>query len=206
MCFSKLLFESWASTLCFVSFLILYYYYFFCLSFSSSLYFVFLPLQATWFTVLHTMTSSTIDGRPEPPVGRTCLWRISNPTLGNTDQLVCAYITCMCIQTTHTHTYMFPGFSVISHMGIVENWNLFLQTKICVVARSFTLTRPWRLRSRCCLGRRCLAVALQCLFLLGYVYTIILSSHIKYNIHLVCKFVSRHRHTGSVCRCCAVFM
>lgn len=40
-------------------------------------------LQATWFTVLRTMTSLTTDGPPRSPVGHTWLWRTSNPTPGD---------------------------------------------------------------------------------------------------------------------------
>lgn len=58
-------------------------------------------LQATWSTVLHMMMSSTTDGPLEPPVGPTCLWRTSNPTLGNTlAPALCLYY-CVCMGIVH---------------------------------------------------------------------------------------------------------
>ncbi len=66
----------------------------------SSALFPYCSLQATWSTVLHMTMSSTTDGPLELPAGHTCLWRISNPTLGNTQPPgVCVYITvCACVQ------------------------------------------------------------------------------------------------------------
>lgn len=58
-------------------------------------------LQATWSTVLHMTMSSTTDGPLEPPVGPTCLWRTSNPTLGNTlAPALCLYY-CVCMGIVH---------------------------------------------------------------------------------------------------------
>lgn len=65
--------------------------------------------QATWSTAPRTMMSSTTDGPPDSPVGHTCLWRTSNPTLGNTEHVQFVY-TPSC---THTHnTQAQRGFKV----------------------------------------------------------------------------------------------
>lgn len=72
---------------------------------TSALFLIYCSLQATWSTVLHMTMSSTIDGPLELPVGHTCLWRISNPTRGNTPG-VCVYIiVCVCVHAYNTHAW-----------------------------------------------------------------------------------------------------
>jgi len=104
----------------------------------SALFFVHYSPQATWCTVLHMTTSSTIDGPLTPPVGHTWLWRTSNLTPGITHyHLLCVYINVYaCIQHTHARfgvDFRFSDSQYHCTHGSHRKRESDLQTKICYV-------------------------------------------------------------------------
>lgn len=141
------------------------------------------------------MMSSTTNGPRESPVEHTCLWRTSNPTLGNTITW-CVFISlcvyaCICTCLHNASGSVIHSVTHGSHRKPEpELTNKLLCCKIL-------LNYMWCLWSDRCLGY--LAVAWACLFMLGCVYINIPSSHNAQNMYLVWMYVCEFMHTCCWC-------